>query len=90
MKLALRNPTNIQQATIAYPQTRQENHKKAYCSDLWRCFRFALDTAALLGGNEFLVSQIYEDRCQQSELTERERLTLEWALNRLWRGHVTI
>ena len=56
-----------------------------------QCFyRFALDTAALLGGNEYLVSQIYEDRCQQSELTEKERLTLEWALKRLWRGHVII
>ena len=50
--------------------------------------RFALDTAALLGGNEFLVSQIYEDRCQQSAFSQKERSTLEWALNRLWKGEV--
>ncbi len=50
--------------------------------------RFALDTAALLGGNEFLVSQIYEDRCQQTSFTEKETSTLVWALNRLWRGQV--
>jgi hypothetical protein len=34
-------------------------------------FRFALDTAALLGGNEYLVSQIYADRakCYKTSLS---------------------
>ena len=41
--------------------------------------RFALDTAALLGGNEYLIQQVLEE-AQHIEYNENEKKVLRWAL----------
>ena len=42
-------------------------------------FSFALDTAALLGGDEYLIRQILEE-LQRLEYNNNERRVLRWAL----------
>ena len=44
--------------------------------------RYALDTAALLGGNEYLVSQMLE-KLSQTPYTPEERSALVWVSRRL-------
>jgi len=46
--------------------------------------RFALDTAAVLGGDETRVSNLYRDRCHQPTYNEAERQAVTWALGHLW------
>ena len=48
----------------------------------------ALDTAALLGGKEYLVAQILEDLAAL-EFTQGEKSCLQWALQPLWSEHLT-
>ena len=42
-------------------------------------FSFALDTAALLGGDEYLIQQILEE-LQRLEYNHNEKRVLRWAL----------
>ena len=42
-------------------------------------YSFALDTAALLGGNEYLINQML-DEIEQLEYNEKELSVLRWAL----------
>ena len=42
-------------------------------------FSFALDTAAILGGDEFLIQQILEE-LQRLEYNKNEKNVLRWAL----------
>jgi len=44
---------------------------------------FALDTAALLGGDEFLIEQLVEE-LQKLEYNDNEQKALNWALTELW------
>lgn len=44
---------------------------------------FALDTAALLGGNEYLIKQML-DEIENLEYNEKELSVLRWALTELW------
>jgi len=44
---------------------------------------FALDTAAILGGDEFLIQQILEE-LQRLEYNKNEKNVLRWALKELW------
>ncbi|CAB4058235.1 FBXL4 [Lepeophtheirus salmonis] len=48
---------------------------------LERCY--ALDTAALMGGNEYLVFEII-DKLTQCTYNKEESLALKWALSKLW------
>ena len=48
--------------------------------------RYALDTFAILGGNEYLVSQILEDRIHTG-FGPTEKSVLKWALLRIWNGN---
>ena len=43
------------------------------------CCSFALDTAALLGGDEFLIEQLVEE-LQKLEYNDNEKKALNWAL----------
>ena len=43
------------------------------------CCSFALDTAALLGGDEFLIEQLVEE-LQKLEYNDNEQKALNWAL----------
>ena len=42
-------------------------------------YSFALDTAAILGGDEFLIQQILEE-LQRLEYNKNEKNVLRWAL----------
>jgi len=44
---------------------------------------YAIDTAALLGGNEYLIKQML-DEIEQLEYNEKELSVLKWALTELW------
>ena len=47
-----------------------------------------MDTAALLGGKEYLIEQVFKDsHCVT--YTDSERKCLEWALNFLWHPSLT-
>ena len=43
------------------------------------CCSFALDTAALLGGDEFLIEKLVEE-LQKLEYNDNEKKALNWAL----------
>lgn len=49
---------------------------------------FALDTAALLGGDEYLIQQILEE-LQRLEYNNNEKRVLRWALTELWGENAT-
>ena len=44
------------------------------------CYSFALDTAALLGGDEYLIQQILVE-LQKLEYNDNEKKVLRWALS---------
>ena len=52
-----------------------ENNKSFY---VW-FYSYAIDTAALLGGNEYLIKQML-DEIEQLEYNEKELSVLKWAL----------
>jgi len=39
-----------------------------------------LDTAALLGGNEVMVSKIYQSRCDKQAFSSKEMVAVDWTL----------
>merc|ERR1712020_564825 len=49
---------------------------------------FALDTAALLGGNEYLIKQMLTE-IENLEYNEKELEVLKWGLTELWGSKVT-
>lgn len=49
---------------------------------------FALDTAALLGGNEYLIKQMLTE-IENLEYNEKELEVLKWGLTELWGAEVT-
>lgn len=49
---------------------------------------YALDTAALLGGNEYLIKQML-DEIEQLQYNEKELGVLRWALTEVWGAEVT-
>lgn len=66
--------------------SQQPQQQSRIVSGAEKCI--ALDTAALLGGKEYLIAQILEDSAGLV-YTEGEKACLEWALNTLWSPHLT-
>ena len=58
---------------------RPNANKNSTATSQIYCCSFALDTAALLGGDEFLIEQLVEE-LQKLEYNDNEQKALNWAL----------